>query len=201
MENWRDIYGFWFGAPGTKGNGDVRDIWFGGGPSVDREIRRRFLRPYEEAVAGEFSGWTSGARSWISLIVLLDQFPRNIFRGDEMSFAADPLARQYAHRLIASPIHEELMTVEKVFAYLPLEHSEDIEDQEKCVALFRAIDPHDKKEEWIDFAVQHHDIIRRFGRFPHRNDILGRADTPDEEAWLASSDQRFGTVKAKDHIE
>ena len=94
---------------------------------------------------------------------------------------------------MASPLHDDLITVEKVFAYLPFEHSENLADQETCLALFRALEPHDAKAEWVDYAVQHRDIIREFGRFPHRNAILGRRNTPAEEAWLASSDQRFGT--------
>ena len=127
------------------------------------------------------------------MIVLLDQFPRNIFRGDSRSFAADPQALENARELVASPLHDDLITVEKVFAYLPFEHSENLADQETCLALFRALEPHDAKAEWVDYAVQHRDIIREFGRFPHRNAILGRRNTPAEEAWLASSDQRFGT--------
>lgn len=198
MTDWCDIYEFWFGKPGEEGHGEVREIWFAGGPSVDREIRERFLGHYERAAAGECESWTSDARSLIALIVLLDQFPRNIFRGDKRSFAADPIAREHARRLVASPLHDKLITVEKVFAYLPFEHSEEIQDQENCVALYKAIEPHEAKEEWIDFAVQHYDIIRQFGRFPHRNDILGRENTPEEAAWLASSDQRFGTVDGED---
>lgn len=198
MTDWHEIYEFWFGKPGEAGHGDVREFWFGGGPALDREIRDRFLGHYDRAAAGECENWTSDARSWIALIVLLDQFPRNIFRGDKQSFAADPLVREYARRLVASPLHAELITVEKVFAYLPYEHSEDINDQKKCVALYRALEPHVAKDEWIEFAVQHYDIIRQFGRFPHRNNILGRENTPEEAAWLASSDQHFGTAVTED---
>lgn len=198
MADWQEIYEFWFGAPDSDGHGEVREFWFGGGPQIDREIRERFLGHYESAAAGQFGNWTSGPRSSIALIVLLDQFPRNIFRGDKRSFAADPLALEYARGLVSGPFHDELITVEKLFAYLPFEHSEDIEDQKTCLDLYRAIDPHDQKEEWIDFAVQHYDIVERFGRFPHRNAILGRDSTPEEEAWLASSDQHFGTVKEED---
>lgn len=194
MTDWHEIYEFWFGAPDSEGHGDVREIWFGGGLSVDREIQDRFRGHYDRAVAGEFERWKSEARSWISLVVLLDQFPRNIFRGDRRSFAADPLALENARQLIAGPLHDELNTVEKVFAYMPFEHSENIADQEKCIALFRQIDAHDSKDEWVDFAVQHMEIIREFGRFPHRNAILGRENTSAEDAWLASSDQRFGTT-------
>ncbi len=193
MADWQGIYEFWFGTPDSNDHGSVRKIWFGGGPSLDREIRDRFLDLYERAVAGEFASWKSQARSWVSLVVLLDQFPRNMFRGDQRSFVADPLALEYARELVDSPLHDELITVEKVFGYLPFEHSENLDDQKKCIALFRALEPHDVKDEWIDFAIQHRDIVREFGRFPHRNALLGRPNTPAEEAWLASSDQRFGT--------
>jgi uncharacterized protein (DUF924 family) len=194
MTDWQDIYDYWFGAPGAEGHGEVREFWFGGGPSVDREIQERFGVHYERAIAGEFESWKSEARSAVSLIILLDQFPRNIFRGSSRSFAADPLALRCARQLVDSPLHRELITVEKVFAYLPFEHSEDIEDQKKCVSLYEAMEAHDSKAEWIDFAVQHLEIIEQFGRFPHRNDILGRDHTPAEETWLATSDQRFGAA-------
>ena len=91
-------------------------------------------------------------------------------------------------------MHRELITVEKLFAYLPFEHSEQIDGQMKSVALFEAIDHHEQKAEWVEFAVLHKDIVAKFGRFPHRNAILGREITPEEKAWLEASDQRFGTV-------
>jgi len=193
MTDWSEIYDYWFGAPGADGHGDVREFWFGGGPSVDSEIRQRFGSHYERAIAGEFESWKSEVRSAVSLIVLLDQFPRNIFRGDPRSFANDPMALNCARQLVEGPLHGELITVEKVFAYLPFEHSEDIEDQKKCVSLYEAMVAHDSKAEWIDFAVLHLEIIEQFGRFPHRNDILDRKNTPAEDAWLANSEQRFGT--------
>jgi len=193
MTDWREIYDYWFGAPGADGHGDVREFWFGGGPSVDSEIQERFSGHYERAIAGEFEDWKSGAQSAVSLIILLDQFPRNMFRGDPRSFAADSMALSCARQLVDSPLHGELITVEKVFAYLPFEHSENMEDQNKCVSLYEAMEPHDSKAEWIDFAVLHLEIIEQFGRFPHRNDILGRKNTPAEEAWLATSEHRFGT--------
>jgi uncharacterized protein (DUF924 family) len=90
------------------------------------------------------------------------------------------------------------MTVEKLFAYLPYEHSENMEDQNTSVSLFVSIDEHEQKQEWLDYAVEHRDIIERFGRFPHRNPILGRVNTPEEEAWLQETDQRFGTVSEDD---
>ena len=201
MERWQEIYGFWFGAPGTPEHGTVREMWFGGGPQLDAEIRSRFLADYEAAAAGSHADWLAARESAMALVVLLDQFPRNMFRGEARAFAADPLARAAAEHVVSAPLHDDLLTVEKVFAYLPFEHSEDLDDQHRCVALFEAMEPHDGRQEWLDYAVEHRVLIERFGRFPHRNAILGRADTAEEAAWLASSDQRFGTVIEGDEGE
>ena len=194
MAEWGDIYDFWFGAPGSDVHGDVREFWFASTPAIDREIKERFLDRYRRAAAGDFEDWKSDARGWVALIVLLDQVPRNVFRGNPQSFAADPVALASAKQLEASPLNKELITVEKLFAYLPFEHSEQIDDQMKSVALCEAIDDHEQKAEWIEFAVLHRDIVAKFGRFPHRNAILDRDSTPEATAWLESSDQRFGTV-------
>jgi uncharacterized protein (DUF924 family) len=153
---------------------------------------------YHRAAAGDFENWKIDARGRVALIVLLDQVPRNVFRGEAKSFVADPVALSTARELVASPLHDELITVEKLFAYLPFEHSENIDDQMKCVGLYEAIDDHESEAGWIEFAVLHKDIVAKFGRFPHRNAILGRENTAAEEAWLKSSDQRFGTVPESD---
>lgn len=194
MAEWREIYDYWFGAPDSDGHGDVREFWFASTPEIDREIERRFIDKYHQAAAGSFEDWKSDARGWVALIVLLDQVPRNVFRGSGQSFAADPVALSAARALVESPLHDELITVEKLFAYLPFEHSENIGDQEKCVALYEAIDEHESKAEWIEFAVLHKDIVAEFNRFPHRNEMLGRESTPAEKAWLQSNDHRFGTA-------
>lgn len=193
MERWREVYDYWFGSPGSPEHGTVREMWFGSGPAVDAEIRARFLGDIERAAAGDLADWTTGRESCMALLVLLDQFPRNVFRGDARAFAADPLARAVAEHVVSGPLHDALITVEKLFAYLPFEHSENLADQERCVALFEALEPHPGRQEWIDYAVEHRDIVARFGRFPHRNAILGRVSTAEEEAWLAGTDQRFGT--------
>lgn len=198
MAEWREIYDFWFGAPGTEGHGNVREFWFASTPDIDRELKERFQDTYHRAATGGLDYWKSDVRGWVALIVLLDQVPRNIFRGNENSFAADAVALSLAKELVASPLHDEMITVEKLFAYLPFEHSENIDDQRKCVAFYEAIDDHESKPEWIEFAVAHLDIVAEFGRFPHRNAMLGRENTPEEEAWLQSSDLRFGTVPESD---
>ena len=194
MAEWRKIYDYWFGDPAADGHGEVREFWFASTADTDRELQERFQDMYHRAAEGGFQDWKSDARSWVALIVLLDQVPRNIFRGNGQSFAADPVALATAKELVASPLHAELSTVEKLFAYLPFEHSENIADQLKSVVLFEDIDEHQNKAEWIDFAILHKDIVEKFGRFPHRNAMLGRETTPEEKAWLQSSGQHFGTV-------
>ncbi len=197
MNDWREIYSFWFGEPGSDDHGAVREMWFRGGPEVDEEIRRRFATDYERAAAGEYADWKRERYSAMALVVLLDQFPRNMFRGTARAFAADPLARDAARHIVDGPLHGELITVEKLFAYLPFEHSEDIDDQNRCVALYRAIDEHEQKRGWIDYAVAHQVIIEEFGRFPHRNEALGRTNTPEEATWLATNEERFGVVESE----
>ena len=198
IDNWSQVYDFWFGEPGSIYHGEVRDFWFGGGAEFDEEIAGRFSETYADAVAGRLDGWFADPRGAVSLIVVLDQFPRNMFCGDPRSFEYDHLALANAKKLVDSPSHRDLMTVEKLFAYLPYEHSENMEDQNTSVSLFVSIDEHEQKQEWLDYAVEHRDIIERFGRFPHRNPILGRVNTPEEEAWLQETDQRFGTVSEDD---
>ena len=193
MERWREIRDYWFGAPGSAGHGEVREHWFRGGPAVDQEIRERFEADYQAAAAGGLRDWIGVRGGAVALVVLLDQFPRNMYRGDRRAFAADALARDAARRLVSGPHHASLLPVEKLFAYLPFEHSERLEDQHAALRLFMAMDAHEKKKDWIEHALEHAALIERFGRFPHRNAILGRASTPDEAAWLASSCQRFGT--------
>ena len=197
MQKWTEIYGFWFGSPDSEAHGEVRDFWFRGGPEVDREIDSRFGDDYHRAAAGEFDDWKRSPHSCLSLVVLLDQVPRNIFRGTPQAFAADPRALSVAKHIVAQPWHGDLLHVQRLFAYLPFEHSEDLEDQRTCVTLFEAIEDHPKRDEWLDYAVQHYKLIERFGRFPHRNAILGRGNTPEEEEWLANNEQRFGTTDAE----
>lgn len=198
MAQWREIYDFWFGTPASDGHGDVREFWFASTLDIDRELRDRFQDQYHRAAAGDLENWKLDARGQVALVVLLDQVPWNIFRGDRQSFAAGPVALSAARELVASPLHDELITVEKLFAYLPFEYSENIDDQMKSVAFYEAIDEHESKEGWIEFAVLHKDIMAKFGRFPHRNAMLGRVNTAAEEAWLQSSVQRFGTVPKSD---
>jgi uncharacterized protein (DUF924 family) len=168
--------------------GAVLDFWREAGPKkwyakdavFDDDIRARFLPTYEAAAAGRLSAWEENPEGALALIVTLDQFPRNMFRGDAHTYAADPLARVVAERAIARGFDKKFAVPECTFFYLPFEHSENLADQERCVDLNRATGDADALK-WADL---HADIIRRFGRFPHRNAVLGRETTPEEQAFL-----------------
>lgn len=156
--------------------------WFVADGEVDAEIRRRFAATYEAAASGRLADWEEQGEAALALVIVLDQFPRNMFRGTPRAFAADPLAREAAARAIARGFDRAFANPERRLFYLPFMHSEDLADQERCVALCRAADDPDGAMH----AEIHADIIRRFGRFPHRNAALGRATTPDEQAFLAA---------------
>ena len=167
-----EVLAFWRAAGADK--------WFTKDAAFDADIRERFLATYEAAAAGALA-WDHDAEGALALVIVLDQFPRNIFRDSARAFAADPLARAVATRAIARGFDQKIAVAERGFFYLPFEHSEELADQERCVALNRATGDADG----LKWAELHADIIRRFGRFPHRNKVLGRATTPEEQAFLA----------------
>jgi uncharacterized protein (DUF924 family) len=154
--------------------------WFTKNTAFDDDIRTRFLPTYEAAAAGMLADWEATPDHTLALLLVLDQFPRNMFRGNARSFAADPLARAVADSALARGVDHYFDGSERTFFYLPFEHSEDISDQQRCVALLRASGDADG----LKWAELHADIIRRFGRFPHRNAMLGRATTAEEQAFL-----------------
>src|SRR5215510_16366806 len=158
------------------------DRWFNKDETFDDEIRQRFLESHEAAAAGKLTDWEQSAQGALALTIVLDQFPRNMFRGDARAFATDPLSRAVAHRAIVRGFDQALPQAERTFFYLPFEHSEDLADQERAVALFRATGDADL----VKWAELHADIIRRFGRFPHRNAVLGRATTSEEQTFLSA---------------
>ena len=167
-----DILAFWRAAGPDK--------WFEKNDAFDDEIRARFLDTYAAAAAGRLAAWEEDPESALALVIVLDQFPRNMFRGDARTYAADPLARAITERAIARRLDQRFPPAERRFFYLPFEHSENLADQERNLALCRAAGD----EEGIKYAEIHADIIRRFGRFPHRNPVLGRPMTPEEQAFL-----------------
>ena len=154
--------------------------WFTADAAVDAEIRAKFHGLYAAAAAGSLIDWEDDASCALAHIIVLDQFPRNMFRGSAAAFAADPLARAAAGRAIDRGFDRQADKVERPFFYLPYMHSETLADQERCCDLCRAAGD----EHTLEFAETHADIIRRFGRFPHRNAVLGRVTTPEEQACL-----------------
>jgi uncharacterized protein (DUF924 family) len=167
-----EVLAFWRAAGQQK--------WFTKDERFDAEVRARFLSTYEAAAAGRLKAWEQTAEGALALVIVLDQFPRNMFRGSARTYAADPLARAVANRALARGYDREVDPTLRSFFYLPFMHAENLADQERCVALFRASGDRDG----LKWAEHHADIIRRFGRFPHRNALLGRASTPEEEAFL-----------------
>jgi uncharacterized protein (DUF924 family) len=167
-----DVLAFWRAAGPKK--------WFKKDAAFDTEIATRFLQTYVAAAAGQLDDWETSADGALALVIVLDQFPRNMFRESARAFAADTLARAVADRAIARGFDQETKKAERSFFYLPFEHSEELADQERCVALARAMDDADA----LKWAELHADIIRRFGRFPHRNVALKRTTTAAEQAFL-----------------
>jgi uncharacterized protein (DUF924 family) len=156
------------------------DKWFEKDASFDNNIRARFLDTYEAAAAGKLTDWETTPEGALALTIVLDQFPRNMFRDSPRTYAADPLARAVAGRALERGFDAPMALSDRQFFYLPFEHSEDLADQERCCALCRATGDADL----LKWAELHADIIRRFGRFPHRNRVLGRHTTPEEQAFL-----------------
>ncbi|MBD2230598.1 DUF924 family protein [Phormidium tenue] len=194
MERWQAILRFWFGDPENPGSeyGQQRRVWFKKDPAFDDTIRQRFLPDYEQAAAGALATWRQEPRSCLALVILLDQFPRNLFRGEARSFASDRAARDTANYALAQGYDQQVLPVERIFFYLPLEHSENLADQERSVKLVRSLHAaHPEFESCLDYALRHRDIIQRFGRFPHRNEILGREATPAEAEFLQQPGSRF----------
>jgi len=166
------VLAFWRAAGPEK--------WYKKDASFDDKIRERFLETYEAAADGRLADWELTAEGALALTLVLDQFPRNMFRGSARAFAADPLARAVVERALLRGFDIQTAMPDRQFFYLPFEHSEALADQERCIALFRATGDADL----VKWAVLHADIIRRFGRFPHRNAALGRITTAEEQAFL-----------------
>lgn len=185
------VLAFWFGAPDDPAFAGPRKAWFGKNDTFDAQIRQRFGGLYERAAAGACDGWRDDPASCLALILVFDQFPRNMFRGTPKAFATDARALAVARHAVARGDDRAVPPAHRSFYYLPFEHSEDMADQNRAVALFETVEPHPGREEGIDYAVRHRDIIARFGRFPHRNAILGRASTAEEIAFLQQPGSGF----------
>ncbi|MBB3194165.1 DUF924 family protein [Roseateles terrae] len=180
----------WFGLPGGAEDGQVQTKWFKKDPAFDAALRERFGSMVDAALAGEHQAWDRNPWGALARILLLDQFTRNIYRETPQSFAGDDLALQAALALL--PQLPVMSPLERWFALMPLEHAESLEMQERCVAAFEALAAEDERlVSALDYARKHRDVIQRFGRFPHRNAVLGRVSTPEEEAFLQQPGSRF----------
>ncbi len=180
-----EILDFWFGAdPAAR-----HERWFKKTPEFDAECGR-FTAPIRAARAGRFDRWTETPCGGLALIVLLDQLSRNVFRGTAEAFAADAQAIGIARAMIADGHDTALSPVERMFVYLPFEHAETIDEQNESVRLFETLRD-ELGPDTVNYAHRHRDVIRRFGRFPHRNAVLGRASTPEEIEYLAQPGAGF----------
>lgn len=175
----RDVLGFWFEQAGPT-------RWFDGDAGFDAEVRARFLRLHEDGAEGRLDDWAGTPLGAVALCIVLDQFPRNLFRGTGRAFATDPKALAVARGAVERGFDRDpsIDDDHRLFLYLPFEHSETLADQRRSVELAAAglSDP-----EYVDYAQRHLEVIERFGRFPHRNAILGRTSTPEEEVHLAEN--------------
>ena len=193
------IRDFWLDGVDVRGvpNEACMARWFGGGSEVDDSIRSRFSVDVERALDGDFDFWADSVESRFSLVVLLDQFPRNLFRGTARAFAGDPRALALARSCVESGAHLAHPVIERYFLYLPFEHAEDRSEQERSVALYETLvtdappDARAHLEAALDFAVRHRVVIDRFGRFPSRNAALGRQSTPEEALYLEENPTGF----------
>ena len=180
------ILDFWFGDGTT-----ARDEWFRKDPAFDDAIRERFGAAVEAAVGGAFAAWTGEPRGALALVLLLDQFTRNIHRGTSRMFAGDARALKVAESAVAAGFDDLLSPYERSFLYLPFEHAEAPAAQERSLELFARLAAETGLQSPLEWAAKHADVIRRFGRYPHRNDMLGRASTAEEIAFLAGPGSRF----------
>jgi uncharacterized protein (DUF924 family) len=198
LERARVLLDFWFGPPGDPDRENHRQIWFKCPPEHDDRLRDLFLADHERAASGALDAWEAVPQGALALVLLLDQIPRNIFRGSPRTYATDAMARAAMDRALARGFDAVFPPVWRKFFYMPLHHSENLADQRRATALLEAL-PEDRDPEDRDrrggglrrYGRPYVEVIERFGRFPHRNDILGRVSTPEEIAFLKKPDPSF----------
>jgi len=188
----QQVLDFWFGAPDSAEFGTQRKAWFVKDAEFDRRIVERFGPTIERALRGELDAWAQTPSGALARILLLDQFTRNAFRGDRRAFAGDAQALAAAIALVGSRQDESLPSVLRAFAYLPFEHAEGLAMQDEAIRLFtRLVARSPELASMLDYAHRHRLVIERFGRFPHRNTILGRRSTAEELAHIATPGTAF----------
>jgi uncharacterized protein (DUF924 family) len=179
------VLDFWFGSPGDPEREQPRRIWFGGPPEFDAALRERFLADYEAAAADRLNAWEAAAEPALALLLLLDQVPRNIFRDMPKAYATDAAARSAADRALGRGFDRAVPPAWRIFFYMPFHHSEDLVDQRRSVELFASLPRNpDRRGSLRRYGLPYVEVIARFGRFPHRNAILGRVSTIEERAFL-----------------
>jgi len=180
---------FWFGGESRRGK--ARAKWYNKDDRFDAEMRTRFAILQAQAARGELDAWRAQPEPMLALVLLLDQFSRNLFRGDARAFAQDAHARECARQALERGDDLAFLPVERQFLYMPFEHSEDLADQDFAVEKMRSLEAFEQTRGLTRWAERHRDVIRRFGRFPHRNAILGRASTPEELEFLKQPGSSF----------
>ncbi len=183
----QSVLDFWFGTP----PGPRRKAWFVKSALFDESIRSQFLTFHNAAASGALAAWTETAEGTLALIVLTDQFPRNLFRGSGRAFSTDAMALAAARRAIDQGWDKSMLPVERMFVYLPFEHSEVLEDQDRSCALFAPLNDFPETADAVEYSEKHRVIVRRFARFPHRNAALGRESTPEETEFLKQPGSGF----------
>jgi len=199
-----EVLHFWFGdsLDSLDAMATRRELWFAQRDAFDRSIEARFGSLPHRAFRGEFDGWSQEARPALALVLILDQFPRNLYRGSPRAFESDSKACEIAVFVVEAGLDRELHPVEASFLYLPLEHSEDLVVQDRSVELFEKlvsrapVDLQPMFDQFLAYAIRHREVIRQFGRFPHRNAVLQRHSTPEEVAYLESGGETFGGAHA-----
>ena len=191
-ERARALLDFWFGRAGDPERLYHRQIWFRSTPEFDATVRAGFAADHELAIAGALADWEAAPLSALALVMLLDQVPRNIFRSTPHAFASDPLALATTNRALDRGFDQEVPAAWRLFFYLPFEHSEVLADQRRGLELLMALPPVRGRPGDGHMTRLHLDIVERFGRFPHRNAILGRVSTPAELVFLEECEHRFG---------
>jgi uncharacterized protein (DUF924 family) len=186
-----EVLDFWFGREGDPEYGQFRDEWFRKDPDFDARVTEQFADLYEEAAAGSLDGWHDDAASCLALVIVLDQFPRNMFRGDGRTHAEDDRALEASRYAVEHALDRELPAFQRMFLYMPFMHSESVEDQRRSVELFERLAGEEGAPDVVSYAVAHRDIVEQFGRFPHRNEILGRETTPEEAVFLTKEGTSF----------
>ncbi|GAB7127540.1 DUF924 family protein [Silvimonas sp. JCM 19000] len=182
---------FWFGCPDDPDYGQNKARWWTADDAFDAAVRRHFLTTWQAAGKGKLDGWAVDARGTLALILVLDQFSRNLQRGSAATYAHDASALQWALHAIAQGWDQQLPLLQRAFLYLPLEHAEDVALQRQALELFTPYRDVAGLENFYTSAVTHCDVVTRFGRFPHRNALFGRSSTPEELAYLAANPRGY----------